>query len=64
MVQSEHDETLGVEHFALIQEHMSEDTEIHVLDIPHTSAVETDERRSTVEAWMESQLGYNRNVSE
>tara|TARA_Y100000758_G_scaffold298571_1_gene259971 strand:+ start:323 stop:1282 length:960 start_codon:yes stop_codon:yes gene_type:complete len=64
VVQSEHDETLGVEHFALIQEHMSENTEIHVLDIPHTASVETDERQSTVEAWMESQLGYNRNVSE
>ena len=63
VVQAEHDETLGTEHFALIQEHMSENSEIHVLDMPHTSTVETDERRSTVETWLEQQLGYNRSVS-
>ena len=63
VVQAEHDETLGTEHFALIQEHMAENSEIHVLDMPHTSTVETDERRSTVETWMEQQLGYNRSVS-
>ncbi len=63
VVQAEHDETLGTEHFALIQEHMAENSEIHVLDMPHTSTVDTDERRSTVEVWMEEQLGYNRNVS-
>ncbi|MEC8874330.1 MAG: alpha/beta fold hydrolase [Candidatus Thermoplasmatota archaeon] len=63
VVQAEHDETLGTEHFALIREHMAENSEIHVLDMPHTSTVETDDLRSTVETCMEKQLGYNRSVS-
>jgi len=56
VIQSENDETLGNKHFDLIQKHMSHISEIHVLDMPHTSTVDTNERRELVEKWMKNQL--------
>jgi len=56
VVQAEGDEVLGDEHFDLVRRHLSDVSEIHVIDMPHTSRVDSRERREVVERWMRSQL--------
>ena len=51
------DEVLGMEHFDLARRHLSDVAEIHVVGMPHTSRVDSVERREIVEGWMVSQLG-------
>tara|TARA_Y100001968_G_scaffold328780_1_gene376611 strand:+ start:159 stop:1208 length:1050 start_codon:yes stop_codon:yes gene_type:complete len=56
VIQSENDEVLGQDHFDLIRSHLLENSEIHVIDMPHSSQFDFDERREVVEKWMRSQL--------
>ena len=56
VLQSRNDMTLGQYHFRLIKEHISHISEIHVLDMPHTSRVDSKERRKLVSDWMTNQL--------
>lgn len=56
VVQSRNDETLGGEHFDLIKTHMSHISEIHVLDMPHTSTMDSPDRQEVVNQWMKDQL--------
>ena len=54
VVQAEDDETLGVDHFNLLKEHFSENSDIHILsEMPHTSKVDVKERREILEKWLE-----------
>jgi len=55
VLQSKDDESLGHHHFLLIKEHISHISEIHLLDMPHTSEVDTDERKEIVAEWMAKQ---------
>ena len=57
LVQAKEDEVLGMEHFDLARRHLSDVAEIHVIGMPHTSRVDSVERREIVEGWMVSQLG-------
>lgn len=57
VVQAEEDEVLGEEHFELAREHLSDVAEIRIIDMPHTSRVDTKERQEIVEGWMVAQLG-------
>ena len=57
LVQAKEDEVLGMEHFDLARRYLSDVAEIHVIGMPHTSRVDSVERREIVEGWMVSQLG-------
>jgi len=57
VVQAEEDEVLGEEHFELAREYLSDVAEIRIIDMPHTSRVDTKERQEIVEGWMVAQLG-------
>ena len=52
VLQSKNDSTLGNHHFLLIKEYISHISEIHILDMPHTSLVDVEERRHIVAEWM------------
>ena len=56
VIQAENDETLGDAHFDLVKKHLSHISEIHVVDMPHTSQVDSSERRAIVDVWMKHQL--------
>ena len=54
VMQAEDDETLGIDHYNLLKEHFSENSDIHVLsEMPHTSKVDVKERREILEKWLE-----------
>ncbi len=53
VIQAEFDETLGHEHFDLLKEHFNDLADIYVLpDMPHTSKVDTIERKKILENWI------------
>ena len=55
VIQSGNDETLGDDHFQLLNEHFQNFSEIHVLDdMPHTAKEDTEERRKILEKWLKS----------
>ena len=57
VIQAGNDETLGNDHFELLKEHYHDISEIHVLDsMPHTSAVDSIERRKILEKWFSKQI--------
>jgi len=56
VVQAKEDEVLGSEHFSLIKEHLSHNSEIHLVDIPHTSTIDKFERQKIVEDWINHQI--------
>ena len=56
VIQSENDEVLGDDHFELIKLHLQENSEIHVIDMPHSSQFDLDERKQVVEKWMRKRL--------
>ncbi len=54
VMQAEDDETLGIDHYNLLKEHFSVNSDIHVLsEMPHTSKVDVKERREILEKWLE-----------
>ncbi len=59
-LQSDKDEVLGRDHFDLLVEHLgpnkSADSQIFILDVPHTSEVDMQIRRDVVDEWLGPRL--------
>ena len=57
VIQAGNDETLGNDHFELLKKHYEDISEIFVLDsMPHTSSIDTIERRKILEKWFLKQI--------
>ena len=56
VVQAKDDEVLGSEHFSLVKQYLSDNSDIHLADIPHTSTVDKPERQNIVENWLNEQV--------
>jgi len=57
VIQAGNDETLGNDHFELLKQHYQDISEIHVLDsMPHTSAIDSIQRRQILEKWFLNQI--------
>ena len=52
VVQAKDDEVLGSEHFSLIKQYLSNNSDIYLADIPPTSTVDKTERQTIVEGWL------------
>jgi len=59
VLQAANDETLGNEHFNLLEEHYKDIAEINILhSLLHTSKVDTEERREVLEKWFSQQSSF------
>jgi len=58
LMQARRDNRLGIQHYNLIKSHLDDSASVHLLvSQPHTSAVDSEERKSILEAWLKPQLG-------
>jgi len=56
VVQAENDEVLGREHFELAEKYLDKSSDFHIIDMPHTSRVDTIQRQRVVQEWLNVQL--------
>ena len=58
VLQAMRDDRLGREHYNLLTSHLGDDASIHLLSSqPHTSGVDSEERKQILEKWLKPRLG-------
>jgi hypothetical protein len=58
LMQARRDNRLGIQHYNLITSHLDDSASVHMMvSQPHTSAVDSEERKSILEEWLKPRLG-------
>jgi hypothetical protein len=58
LMQARRDNRLGIQHYNLITSHLDDSASVHMMvSQPHTSGVDSEERKSILEGWLKPRLG-------